>query len=207
MDVGDVVGVSGAGIKRTEKGELSVIAGSVAVLTKALTPLPDKWHGLQDVEKRYRQRYVDMIMNGEVSPPISQWCHGGRHAPTPAPAPPLVAAHSNPGRGINACIMGRLSIGGPGPGQASACPRPAARAWTGSYAVAARLRLVLLPRCVKRCARALAWCLPSAVSWRSATSSRCGAGRCGGVKGGAGRGHQGHGGGGGGGVKGGRART
>lgn len=54
VDVGDVVGASGS-VKRTEKGELSVVAGSLSILTKSLLPLPDKWHGLVDVEKRYKQ--------------------------------------------------------------------------------------------------------------------------------------------------------
>lgn len=66
MDVGDFVGAKGT-IKRTEKGELSVLVGELSILTKSLLPLPDKWHGLTDVEKRYRQRYVDMIMNPEVA--------------------------------------------------------------------------------------------------------------------------------------------
>ena len=44
-------------MKRTEKGELSVNASQVQILTKSLMPLPDKWHGLADIEKRYRQRY------------------------------------------------------------------------------------------------------------------------------------------------------
>ena len=65
VDVGDIVGASG-GVKRTDKGELSVVAESVSILTKALRPLPDKWHGLADVEKRYRQRYVDMIVTPGV---------------------------------------------------------------------------------------------------------------------------------------------
>ena len=55
MDSGDIVGARG-GIKRTEKGELSVNAARVEILTKSLMPLPDKWHGLADIEKRYRQR-------------------------------------------------------------------------------------------------------------------------------------------------------
>ena len=54
LDVGDIVGASG-GVRRTEKGELSVATSNLRVLTKALRPLPDKWHGLADVEKRYRQ--------------------------------------------------------------------------------------------------------------------------------------------------------
>ncbi|MBT9312630.1 lysine--tRNA ligase [Leptothoe kymatousa] len=64
-DVGDFMGVRGI-IKRTDKGELSVKVSTYAILTKALQPLPDKWHGLTDVAKRYRQRYVDLIVNPEV---------------------------------------------------------------------------------------------------------------------------------------------
>jgi len=63
--VGDIVGAQG-GVKRTEKGELSVAATKLEVLTKSLLPLPDKWHGLTDVEKRYRQRYVDMIVTDDT---------------------------------------------------------------------------------------------------------------------------------------------
>ncbi|MEO0455190.1 MAG: lysine--tRNA ligase [Cyanobacteria bacterium P01_A01_bin.114] len=64
-DVGDILGVKGS-IKRTDKGELSVKVSDYAVLTKSLLPLPDKYHGLTDVAKRYRQRYVDLIVNPEV---------------------------------------------------------------------------------------------------------------------------------------------
>ena len=64
-DVGDFLGVAGT-IKRTEKGELSVKVQTYEILTKALLPLPDKWHGLTDVAKRYRQRYVDLIVNPAV---------------------------------------------------------------------------------------------------------------------------------------------
>ncbi|PSO74766.1 MAG: lysine--tRNA ligase [Cyanobacteria bacterium QH_8_48_120] len=64
-DAGDILGAKGT-IKRTEKGELSVNVSEYAVLTKSLLPLPDKWHGLTDTEKRYRQRYVDLIVNPEV---------------------------------------------------------------------------------------------------------------------------------------------
>lgn len=53
IDVGDIVGASG-GMRKTERGEVSVLVDSLQVLTKALRPLPDKWHGLTDVEKRYR---------------------------------------------------------------------------------------------------------------------------------------------------------
>ena len=64
-DVGDFIGVRGT-LKRTDKGELSVKVREYALLTKSLLPLPDKWHGLTDVAKRYRQRYVDLIVNPEV---------------------------------------------------------------------------------------------------------------------------------------------
>lgn len=66
VDIGDIVGAKGT-IKRTEKGELSVCVLSFAILTKSLLPLPDKYHGLTDIDKRYRQRYVDMIANPEVA--------------------------------------------------------------------------------------------------------------------------------------------
>ncbi|XAR59927.1 Lysine--tRNA ligase [Bertholletia excelsa] len=66
VDIGDILGASGS-IKRTEKGELSVNLSSFAILTKSLLPLPDKYHGLTDVDKRYRQRYVDMIANPDVA--------------------------------------------------------------------------------------------------------------------------------------------
>ncbi len=61
-DVGDILGVEGT-LMRTRAGELSVKADSVRLLVKSLRPLPDKWHGLSDTETRYRQRYVDLIVN------------------------------------------------------------------------------------------------------------------------------------------------
>ncbi|HAC63395.1 MAG TPA: lysine--tRNA ligase, partial [Cyanothece sp. UBA12306] len=64
-DTGDILGVTGT-IKRTEKGELSIKVAEYTILTKSLLPLPDKWHGLTDTEKRYRQRYVDLIVNPQV---------------------------------------------------------------------------------------------------------------------------------------------
>jgi lysyl-tRNA synthetase class 2 len=64
-DAGDIIGVKGI-IKRTDKGELSVNVNEYSILTKSLLPLPDKWHGLTDTEKRYRQRYVDLIVNPAV---------------------------------------------------------------------------------------------------------------------------------------------
>jgi len=65
IDRGDVVGVSGRPF-RTKTGELTIEAAEVRLLAKALLPLPEKWHGLTDVEARYRQRYVDTIANAEV---------------------------------------------------------------------------------------------------------------------------------------------
>ncbi|MYL31980.1 lysine--tRNA ligase [Halobacillus halophilus] len=61
-DLGDIVGVTGVMFK-TNVGELSVKAGEFQLLTKSLRPLPEKFHGLQDVEQRYRQRYLDLITN------------------------------------------------------------------------------------------------------------------------------------------------
>jgi lysyl-tRNA synthetase class 2 len=65
LDVGDFVGVNG-GLFRTKTGELTVQAAAVTLLSKSLRPLPDKWHGLNDVEVRYRQRYVDLLANPPV---------------------------------------------------------------------------------------------------------------------------------------------
>lgn len=65
MDIGDTVGVTGT-IFRTHMGEISIKAESIEMLSKALRPLPEKYHGLKDVEMRYRQRYVDLIVNPEV---------------------------------------------------------------------------------------------------------------------------------------------
>ncbi len=65
LDIGDWVGATGQ-ILKTRRGELSVKVKSWELLTKALRPLPEKWHGLTDVETRYRQRYVDLIANPEI---------------------------------------------------------------------------------------------------------------------------------------------
>jgi lysyl-tRNA synthetase class 2 len=65
LDPGDVIGVKGH-MFRTRRGEPTVEVQSVQLLTKALRPLPEKWHGLKDIEIRYRQRYVDLIANPEV---------------------------------------------------------------------------------------------------------------------------------------------
>lgn len=64
-DVGDIVAVTG-GLTRTRTGELSVKATALRLMTKSLRPLPDKFHGLADVEQRYRMRYVDLIVNPEA---------------------------------------------------------------------------------------------------------------------------------------------
>lgn len=64
-DLGDIVGAEGT-VFRTQKGELSVLVDEIHLITKALRPLPDKWHGLTDLEARYRQRYVDLIMNDDT---------------------------------------------------------------------------------------------------------------------------------------------
>lgn len=66
IDVGDIIGCEGH-IFRTRRGELTVFAKDWRLLTKSLRPLPEKWHGLQDRETRYRQRYVDLISNPEVA--------------------------------------------------------------------------------------------------------------------------------------------
>src|SRR5438093_7838942 len=65
LDVGDFIGVTG-GMFRTRTGQLTLAVKSFAFLAKSLRPLPEKWHGLKDVETRYRQRYVDLIVNPEV---------------------------------------------------------------------------------------------------------------------------------------------
>jgi lysyl-tRNA synthetase, class II len=64
-DIGDILGVSGI-VFKTRTGEISVHANTVTLLSKSLLPLPEKWHGLKDPDLRYRQRYVDLIVNPEV---------------------------------------------------------------------------------------------------------------------------------------------
>ena len=64
-DIGDIIGVEGF-VFRTKKGEISVHAQKITLLSKSLLPLPEKWHGLKDQDMRYRQRYVDLICNPEV---------------------------------------------------------------------------------------------------------------------------------------------
>jgi lysyl-tRNA synthetase class 2 len=65
LDVGDIIGIKGK-LFVTKTGEPTVLAGEIRLLSKALRPLPEKWHGLKDVEVRYRQRYLDLIANPEV---------------------------------------------------------------------------------------------------------------------------------------------
>ena len=65
LDLGDIIGVTGP-IFRTKRGEITLEVHSFRLLTKALRPLPEKWHGLKDVEIRYRQRYLDLISNPDV---------------------------------------------------------------------------------------------------------------------------------------------
>ncbi len=65
VDIGDIVGVKGT-VFRTQRGEMSVRAEEITLLSKSLLPLPEKFHGLQDKALRYRQRYVDLIVNPEV---------------------------------------------------------------------------------------------------------------------------------------------
>jgi len=64
-DIGDIVGVKGE-VFKTHKGEISVKVTSITLISKSLRPLPEKWHGLKDVDLRYRQRYLDLIINPEV---------------------------------------------------------------------------------------------------------------------------------------------
>ena len=63
-DIGDIIGATGT-MRRTPRGELSVRCTQTVMLTKSLMPLPEKHHGLTDIEQRYRQRYLDLIMNEE----------------------------------------------------------------------------------------------------------------------------------------------
>ena len=66
MDIGDIIGVTGT-VRRTKRGELSVASQTLTMLAKALLPLPEKFHGLTDTDTKYRQRYLDMIMNPETT--------------------------------------------------------------------------------------------------------------------------------------------
>ncbi len=66
LDIGDIIGATGK-LFRTKTGEVTLQVGDFSLLSKSLHPLPEKWHGLVDIEKRYRQRYLDLISNEETS--------------------------------------------------------------------------------------------------------------------------------------------
>ena len=74
LDIGDLIGIEGL-VRRTPRGELTVNATSVAVLAKTLRPLPEKYHGLADIELRYRQRYLDLIINPESRETLRRRSH------------------------------------------------------------------------------------------------------------------------------------
>lgn len=65
LDIGDIIGIAGS-VFKTQKGEITVHTRELVLLTKSLRPLPEKWHGLKDVDLRYRQRYLDLIVNPDV---------------------------------------------------------------------------------------------------------------------------------------------
>ena len=69
MDIGDFIGIKGP-FFRTRTGELTILADFITLLSKSMRPLPEKWHGLTDVETRYRQRYLDLIVNDHVKEDI-----------------------------------------------------------------------------------------------------------------------------------------
>jgi lysyl-tRNA synthetase class 2 len=73
FDIGDVIGVEGI-VRRTPRGELTVNAAGLTMLSKALRPLPEKYHGLADIELRYRQRYLDLIMNPQSRETLRRRC-------------------------------------------------------------------------------------------------------------------------------------
>lgn len=107
LDVGDIIGVTGY-IRRTPRGELSVAAEKFDIIAKALQPLPEKFHGLTDVEARYRQRYVDFIMNDDSRKIFEKRCqitsairryfeeHGFLEVETPMLHPIMGGANAKP---------------------------------------------------------------------------------------------------------------
>lgn len=107
LDVGDLVGVSGY-VRRTPRGELSVAAEKFDIIGKSLQPMPEKFHGLTDVDARYRQRYVDFIMNDESREIFQKRCqitsairryfeeHGFLEVETPMLHPIMGGANAKP---------------------------------------------------------------------------------------------------------------
>ena len=73
LDVGDIIGVSGY-VRRTPRGELSIAAEKFDIISKSLQPLPEKFHGLTDIDARYRQRYVDFIVNDDAKAIFEKRC-------------------------------------------------------------------------------------------------------------------------------------
>ena len=74
LDIGDIIGAKGK-LFRTKSGEITLEVADFTLLSKSLQPLPEKWHGLADVEKRYRQRYLDLISNEDVKPAFALRSH------------------------------------------------------------------------------------------------------------------------------------
>ncbi len=107
LDVGDMVGVTGF-VRRTPRGELTVAAQKFDIIAKSLQPLPEKFHGLTDVEARYRQRYVDFIMNDDSRAVFEKRCrivsairryfeeHGFLEVETPMLQPIMGGANAKP---------------------------------------------------------------------------------------------------------------
>ena len=107
LDVGDLVGVSGF-VRRTPRGELSIAAEKFDIIGKSLQPLPEKFHGLTDIEARYRQRYVDFIMNDDSREIFKKRCritsairryfeeHGFLEVETPMLHPIMGGANAKP---------------------------------------------------------------------------------------------------------------
>jgi len=107
LDVGDLIGVTGY-VRRTPRGELSVAAEKFDIISKSLQPLPEKFHGLTDMEARYRQRYVDFIINDEAKEIYKKRCqitsairryfeqHGFLEVETPMLHPILGGANAKP---------------------------------------------------------------------------------------------------------------